>query len=217
MSHCAVLLDRDGTLVETRHYPSEPDELVIYDGLAAELARVTGAGFRLALITNQSGLAHGYFDLVQLDRMHHFLSAELRHEGVVIDAVYYCPHHPEGKVQELAISCECRKPKPGMLLKAAADLDLDLARSWFIGDILDDVEAGNRAGCRTVLIDLGTEHEPEHPIRQPTYIARDSVHALRIVQAAVGLLNDVELGYRPTRWTSELSLSEAMKPASNRL
>ncbi len=217
MSHCAVLLDRDGTLVEPRHYPSEPDELVIYDGLADELARVSSAGFRLALITNQSGLAHGYFNLVQLDRMHEFLTSELSHQGVVIDGVYYCPHHPEGKVQELAISCECRKPKPGMLLQAAADLDLDLARSWFIGDILDDVEAGNRAGCRTVLIDLGTEHEPELPIRKPDYVARDSVHALRIVQAAVGLIDDVDLGYRPTRWTSELSLSQAMKPTSNRL
>jgi D-glycero-D-manno-heptose 1,7-bisphosphate phosphatase len=197
----AVFLDRDGTLVEARHYPTRPEELVLYDGLADELRVVQQAGFRLVLITNQSGLARGYFDWAQLERMHEALLETMRSHEVAIDGIYVCPHHPEGTIGELAIECECRKPKPGMLLRAAQDLDLDLSRSWFIGDILDDVEAGNRAGCRTVLVDLGTERSPESPLRTPTYVARDTVHAVRLVQVATGMQTDADFTYRPPRWS----------------
>ena len=200
MARRAVFLDRDGTLVESRHYPSRPEELVLYPGVTAELRRLRAAGFGLVLITNQSALAHGYFGQSELDRMHEHLAAELRRGDVEIDAIYVCPHHPRGKVAELAIECDCRKPRPGLLLRAAADLGLDLARSWFAGDILDDVEAGNRAGCRTVLVDLGTERRPERPSRWPAYVGRDTVHALRIVQAVEGIAPAVELGYRPPAW-----------------
>jgi D-glycero-D-manno-heptose 1,7-bisphosphate phosphatase len=183
----AVFLDRDGTLVEPRHYPSRPEELVVYAGVPAELRRLRRAGFRVVLVTNQSGLAHGYFRQEDLNRMHEYLVAELRREGVGIDAIYVCPHHPEGRVAELAIGCDCRKPKPGMLLRAAGELGIDLARSWFVGDILDDIEAGNRAGCRTILVDLGTERAPESEIRSPAFVARDTVHALRIIRAVEGI------------------------------
>jgi len=201
MSHRSLFLDRDGTLVESRHYPSHPEQLVLYPGVIWELRRLQAAGFRLVLVTNQSGLAHGYFDQGQLDRMHEHLATQLRRGTVVLDGVYVCPHHPEGTVPELAIACDCRKPHPGMLIRAASDLDLDLARSWFVGDILDDVEAGNRAGCRTVLVDLGTERSPERPGRWPDYVGRDTVHALRIVAAVEGIVVPVELGYRPPAWS----------------
>jgi D-glycero-D-manno-heptose 1,7-bisphosphate phosphatase len=196
----AVFLDRDGTLVHPRHYPSRPEELILYDGIGADLRALQEAGFRLVVITNQSGLARGLFTEDDLRLMHDHLERELARSGVRIDGIYYCPHHPDGSVPDLAIRCDCRKPQPGLLLRAAADLGLDLARSWFIGDILDDCEAGNRAGCRTVLVDLATEAPPTDLLRQPTFIARDTQHALTLIRAVEGLGPATDLHYLPARW-----------------
>lgn len=183
MKQKAIFLDRDGTLVHPRHYPSSPGELLLYNNIGQGLRDLQQAGFRLVIITNQSGLARGYFTLADLQRMHNYLISELEQEGVQLDAIYHCPHHPEGIIPELAIRCKCRKPQPGMLLQAAVDLNLDLEYSWFIGDILDDVEAGNRAGCRTILVDLGTESIPEQQIRCPEFVASDTQHALQMIIA----------------------------------
>ncbi len=202
MTAPAVFLDRDGTLVHDRHYPRRPDELVLYDGIGPGLARLQHAGYRLVVITNQSGLARGLFTDHDLDRMHDHLREELARLGLRLDGVYHCPHHPDGTVPALAVACECRKPEPGMLRRAAADLDLDLARSWFLGDILDDVEAGHRAGCRTVLVDLGTEPPPPSPLRRPDFVARDTAHALAIVAAVEALGPAVELAYLPPSWSA---------------
>jgi len=198
----ALFLDRDGTLVHARHYPRRPDELVLYDGIGPGLRRLQGAGFRLVVITNQSGLARGLFTDLDLDRMHDHLRHELARLGLRLDGVYHCPHHPEGMVPSLAVACGCRKPEPGMLRRAATELDLDLARSWFLGDILDDVEAGLRAGCRTVLVDLGTEPPPASLLRRPDYVARDTAHALAIVAAVEDLGPPVDLAYRPPSWSA---------------
>lgn len=196
----AVFLDRDGTLVEARHYPARPEELVLCPDLGAELLALQGAGFRLVVATNQSGLARGYFDEAALAAMHDHLRALLGAGGVALAGIYHCPHHPEGSVAHLAIDCDCRKPAPGLLLRAAADLGLDLGRSWFVGDILDDCEAGNRAGCRTVLVDRGTEPPPAAPGRAPAFVARSTAHALRIIRAVEGLGPPAPLDYRPPGW-----------------
>lgn len=196
----ALFIDRDGTLVLPRHYPRRPDELQLYHGLGFGLRRLQEAGWRLVIITNQSGVARGYFSQDDLDAMHDHLGRRLDALGVQLDGVYYCPHHPEGVVPEYSVACDCRKPAPGLLLRAAAELDIDLAASWFVGDILDDVEAGNRAGCRTVLVDLGTERSPERPAREPTAVARTTRHALAIVAMLSGLQAVAELSYRPLRW-----------------
>jgi len=195
----AVFLDRDGTLVEPRHYPSRPDQLVLYPGVGPMLRRLRAAGFKLVVITNQSGLARGLFTEADLGRMHDHLRAELARDGVAIDGIYFCPHHVDGVVPELAVACSCRKPEPGMLLRAGEDLGIDLAASWFLGDILDDVEAGNRAGCRTILVDIGTEEAPSTPVRQPTAVARTTVEALALVAADAGLA-PVPASYLPDRW-----------------
>lgn len=202
MQHQAIFLDRDGTLVHPRHYPSRPEELILYDGIGPGLRRLQAAGFKLIIITNQSGLARALFTVEDLDRMHVYLSDCLAELDVRVDGVYYCPHHPEGVVPELAVECGCRKPQPGMLVQAAQDLNVDLTRSWFVGDILDDVEAGHRAGCRTVLVDIGTEARPDRPLRTPTYVARDTEHALDIIAAAEYLAPPPDLDYRPARWGS---------------
>ena len=182
----AIFLDRDGTLVETRHYPSRPEDFVLYEGLGAELKALQHAGFLLVLITNQSGLARGYFGWAELERMHETLLATLHRQGVTIDGIYVCPHHPEGTIGELAIECDCRKPQPGLLLRAARELDLDLQASWFIGDILDDVQAGHLAGCRSVLLDVGHETEWRMtPEREPDRCAGDLYEAARLVLNAM--------------------------------
>lgn len=200
MQHRAVFLDRDGTLVHARHYPSRPEELQLYDGIGAGLRRLEEQGWKLIVITNQAGIARGYFDEAALERMHIHLRDELAGLGVRLTAIYHCPHHPEGVVPELARVCDCRKPLPGMLLRAAGEQGIDLARSWFVGDILDDVEAGNRAGCRTILVDLGTEAPPALPLRRPTFVARDTPHALDLIAAAERIGPPADERYLPKPW-----------------
>lgn len=196
----ALFIDRDGTLVHPRHYPSQPHELQLYDGIGPGLQQLQQSGFRLILITNQSGVAHGYFGVADLERMHAHLANELARLQVRLDAVYYCPHHPQGSVAELSIVCDCRKPNPGLLTRAAAEWRIDLHRSWFVGDILDDVEAGKRAGCRTVLVDLGTEAAPPYELRAPEFVARDTAHALAMIIAAERLGPPVNMAYLPQSW-----------------
>ncbi len=196
----ALFLDRDGTLVHPRHYPSRPEQLHLYVGIGSALRALQSAGLRLVIITNQAGIARGYFTGADLQRMHDHLTQELAQIGVHVDGIYHCPHHPDGMIPELAIHCTCRKPQPGMLLQAAVELDLDLEHSWFVGDILDDVEAGNRAGCRTILVDLGTERLPEQQVRCPSYVARDTRHALSIIAACEHVGPEVEMDYCPLTW-----------------
>jgi D-glycero-D-manno-heptose 1,7-bisphosphate phosphatase len=124
----------------------------------------------------------------------------LAEAGVRLAGFYYCPHHPEGIDQRYAIACSCRKPNPGLLYRAAAEHGIDLEQSWLIGDILDDVEAGHRAGCRSILVDLGTETLPDRSLRAPDYVARDTAHALAIVAGVEGLGPEPELTYRPACW-----------------
>lgn len=152
----AVFLDKDGTLIEDVPYNVDPDRIRLCDGAIEGLRSLHAAGYKLIVISNQSGVARGFFPeaaLVEVDRRLRELL------DVPLSGFYYCPHHPNGTVTEFAIECDCRKPKAGMLLQAAQDHEIDLARSWFIGDILNDVEAGRSAGCRTILIDNGNETE----------------------------------------------------------
>ena len=201
MMHRALFLDRDGTLVHSFHYPSRPEHLRLYEDIGPELCSLQAMGFSLVIITNQAGIARGYFTEADLQHMHEYLTSELASLGIHLSGIYHCPHHPDGVIPELTMRCSCRKPQPGMLLRAARDLEIDLAHSWFVGDILDDIEAGNRAGCHTVLVDLGTERLPTYPQRHPTFVARDTLHALRTIRTVESLPPDLDLLYRPPTWS----------------
>ena len=205
MKRRALFLDRDGTLVHSYYYPSRPEHLRLYADIGPALCTLQAMGFALIVITNQAGLARGYFKEADLQHLHDHLTHELALLDVRLDGIYHCPHHPDGVIPELAIRCSCRKPQPGMLLRAADELHIDLAQSWFVGDILDDVEAGNRAGCHTVLVDLGTERFPTQALRQPTFVARDTCHALNIIKTIESLAPDMELLYRPDAWRQPLN------------
>ncbi len=215
MKRRAIFLDRDGTLVHPVHYPSCPEQLQLYERIGSELYGLQTMGFRLVVVTNQSGIARGYFTEADLQKMHQHLTHELAASDVYLSGIYYCPHHVDGIIPELAIQCDCRKPEPGMLLRAAAELDLDLHRSWLVGDILDDIEAGNRVGCRTVLVDLGTEELPTHMWRYPTFVARDSCHALRMIQTIESLGSALELTYRPSQWMEAIAVGAELPTAQS--
>lgn len=139
----AVFLDRDGTLIVDRGYLAEPDGVEFLPGALEGLRRLAQAGFPLVIASNQSGIGRGLFEPEALDAVHARLEALLADAGLRLAGTYYCPHAPSD-------GCSCRKPAPGMLLRAAEELDLALDRSWIVGDKASDVEAGRRAGCRGV-------------------------------------------------------------------
>ncbi|MFG2616995.1 D-glycero-alpha-D-manno-heptose-1,7-bisphosphate 7-phosphatase [Streptomyces sp. NPDC048507] len=159
-----MFLDRDGTLTQPRHYPSHPDQLVLQPGICTPLRALQERGFALVVVTNQSGLARGLFDLAALDTMHRRLRYLLHRQGVRLDGIYACPHHPRAVVRQYRRICPCRKPSPGMLHSAAHDLGLDVTRSWMIGDSACDIVAGRRAGTRTVLVGHGSTGNAQHPV-----------------------------------------------------
>ena len=205
----ALFLDRDGTLVEPRHYPSRPSDLILHAGIGPILRTFQGAGWELVVITNQSGLARGYFTEADLEQMHAWLREMLGEWGIELNSIQFCPHHVEGVIPHLAVACECRKPQPGMLLNAARERDIDLTRSWMIGDILDDIEAGNRAGCRTALVDLGTESLPQSDVRWPDLVACTTAQALEQIAIAEGLLTSqsAQTRYQPARWSQPAAVT----------
>lgn len=148
----AAFIDRDGVINEERNYVHRIEDFVLLPGVAQGLALLRDAGFRLIVVTNQAGIARGYYDQSAMHRLHDHLREQLALQGVALDAIYFCPHHPHGSVKELAFECNCRKPSPGMLLQAAKDFDLDLSESVLIGDKLSDVQAGKKAGVGCVVI-----------------------------------------------------------------
>ena len=154
MSRKAAFLDRDGTIIpETGARTADPDVEPI-PGAAGAIKTLRDAGFLIVVVTNQSGVARGYYTEAELAEMHSALLATFEAEGAAIDAIYYCPHLPEGTVAEYAVECDCRKPKPGLLLRAAQEHDIDLAASYLVGDAERDVEAARAAGCKGVTVIL---------------------------------------------------------------
>jgi D-glycero-D-manno-heptose 1,7-bisphosphate phosphatase len=155
----AVFLDRDGTLIEEVHYLAVPEQVRLISGAAEAVRKLNDVGMLVVVVTNQAGVARGYFPESNVAEVHAQLSSLLAERGAKVDAFYYCPHHPTEGVGHYRVNCDCRKPKPGLLLTAARDLDIDLARSWMIGDKLADAEAGTVAGCRAILVRTGHGHE----------------------------------------------------------
>ena len=151
----AVFLDRDGTVNVEVHYLSQPEQLVLLPTVAETIAMLNTAGIPVVVVTNQAGVARGYFPEHRLSAIHEHLRQLLFKSHATIDGIYYCPHHPSAGLGAYRIACKCRKPRPGMLLQAAAELGLDLSRSLMIGDRESDLQAGADAGCRTALVLTG--------------------------------------------------------------
>jgi D-glycero-D-manno-heptose 1,7-bisphosphate phosphatase len=148
----AVFLDRDGTIIEDVDYLTDPEEVRVLPGVVGALRDLRAAGFLLIVVTNQSAVARGWLTEERLGAVHAELDRRLACGGARVDAYYYCPHLPDGSVPRYAVECACRKPAPGMLEAAAREHNVDLRRSYMVGDSVRDVEAGRRAGCRPILV-----------------------------------------------------------------
>jgi len=159
MSDKAIFFDRDNTLIEDPGYINSPDQVKLLDGVAEALNELKTLGYKLVIVTNQSAVARGIVTEKVLGEIHDRLKQILAEKNAFLDGIYYCPFHPEGVVPKYRKESDCRKPNPGMLHKAAAELDIDLRQSWCIGNSGRDVEAGRRAGCRTILIDKPAHHK----------------------------------------------------------
>lgn len=152
----AIFLDRDGTINQYVGYLTDIDKFELLPGVAEAIRKINLSGYLAIVVTNQPSVARGELTMGQLQEIHKKMETLLGKEGAYVDHIYVCPHHPDkgfpGEVPELKISCECRKPRPGMLLQAARDYNIDLASSWMIGDDQRDIQAGINAGCHTALI-----------------------------------------------------------------
>lgn len=182
----AIFLDKDGTLLEDEPYNVEPARMRLMRGAACGLRRMSALGFRLIVITNQPGVALGRFREDALTAVEHKLADLFAASGAVLSGFYYCPHHPRASVPGYRFTCVCRKPRPGLLELAAVEHGISLRDSWFVGDILDDVEAGRRAACRTILLDNGHETTWElTAMRRPDYMAPDLDGAAAIISTVM--------------------------------
>ncbi len=174
----AAFLDRDGTIARDVPYCSRPEDFELLPGVGEGIRLLNEQGFMVVLITNQSGVARGYFTEEMLCKIHQKMRGDLARYDAHIDAIYYCPHHPDD-------ACDCRKPKPALIFRAAKEHHIDLDKSFFIGDMLLDVEAGHLTGSRTVLISPGETSAtlPQGKVT-PDFTARDFGQAVQLVLAA---------------------------------
>lgn len=175
----AVFLDRDGTLNEEVGYLDSLTKLAILPGAVEAVRLINQAGFLAIVITNQSGIARGFFDETFVHNVHERLQALFHAQGAVIDAFYYCPHHPtEGRGPYL-MPCSCRKPSPGLLLQAAEEWNIDLESSFMVGDTPKDIEAGHRAGCKGIFVLTGHGRHAVWDATGPDHTAFDVLSAVK--------------------------------------
>lgn len=178
----AIFLDRDGTINKYVGFLRYIEDFELIDGVAEAIKKINASGYLAVVATNQPVIARGEVSFAELEGIHNKMETLLGAEGAYLDAIYYCPHHPhsgyEGEVKELKIDCECRKPKPGMLLRAAEDFNIDLARSWYIGDTTMDIQTGVNAGMKTTLVKTGEAGKDGKYDAKPDIVADNLLDAV---------------------------------------
>jgi D-glycero-D-manno-heptose 1,7-bisphosphate phosphatase len=183
MANKAIFLDRDDTLIEDPGYISHPNQIKLLDGVDKSLTELHSMGYKLVVVSNQSGVARGIVSEDALGEIHNRLKQLLAEKGTPLDGIYYCPYHPDGVIEKYRKESDWRKPNPGMLLAAAGEMNIDLGRSWMIGNSSRDIEAGLKAGCKTILINHpshSASHKPGEPT--PDYRAVNIKEAVNIVK-----------------------------------
>ncbi len=169
----AVFLDRDGTIARDVQYCRRAEDFVLFPSAPKAIKMLNNNGFKVVVVTNQSGIARGFFSEEQLDQIHQKMKQELAKGGAWVDSIYYCPHHPDD-------GCECRKAKTALFYRAVQELDIDLARSYVTGDSGIDIEAGKALGCKTVLVTTGLNNgKLDSNITPPDFVARNLFAAAR--------------------------------------
>ena len=182
MANAAVFFDRDGTLIEDPGYLNHPDQVKLLDGAAEVIKELKLLDYQTVVVTNQSGVARGIVSEEMLGRIHDRLGALLAQKGASLDGIYYCPYHPDGVIPKYCQDSDWRKPAPGMLLAAAKEMDIDLTRSWVIGDSQRDIEAGRQAGCRTILLRSASADQEETETDGPDYLAVNIREAANMIK-----------------------------------
>ncbi len=187
MSNIAVFLDRDNTLIEDPGYINYPDQVKLLDGVPEVLIELKAIDYKLIVVSNQSAVARGIITEKVLGEIHDRLKQLLAEKGAYLNQIYYCPYHPDGVIPKYRKASDCRKPNPGMLLNAAKEMDIDLSQSWMIGNSECDIEAGSRAGCKTILVNRSLHHK--QPISSsssaetnPDYTAVNLKEAVNIIK-----------------------------------
>lgn len=200
MSNKAIFLDRDDTLIEDPGYINNPDQVQLLEGVTEALIELRAMGYMLIVVSNQSAVARGIVSEEVLSEIHDRLSQLLNEKGAYLDRIYYCPYHPDGVVSKYCKESDWRKPNPGMLLAAADEMDIDLSQSWSIGDSSSDVEAGLRAGCKTILISRLSQYKstyggPSEP--KPDYKGVNMKEAVNIIKKYHRSSNGVKVAAKP--------------------
>ncbi len=202
MSNKAIFLDRDGTLIEDPGYLNHPEQVKLLEGVAEALIELRNMGYMLIVTTNQSAVARGIVSEKVLGEIHNRLRQLLTERGAYLDQIYYCPYHPDGIIPKYRKESEWRKPNPGMLLAASEDMDIDLCQSWKIGDSSSDIEAGLRAGCKTILVTrlsryTTTYGKPDEA--KPDYKSVNMKEAVNIIKQYHRSSNDVKVRIQPAK------------------
>jgi len=183
MPNKAIFLDCDGTLIEDPGYINHPDQVKLLDGVPEALIELKHIGYKLIVVSNQSAVARGIVTEKVLGEIHNRLKQLLAEKGAYLDGIYYCPYHPDGLIAKYRKESNDRKPNPGMLLTAADEMDIDLGQSWAIGDSGRDVEAGSKAGCKTILINYSSHaQKPQQKEPNPDYKAVNIKEAVNIIK-----------------------------------
>ena len=186
MAQKAVFFDRDDTLISDSGYMKRPEQVNLLPGVPDTLVQLKKMGYLLVVVTNQSGIARGFLTEDELDNIHQELKRQLAAEGAVIDGIYHCPYHPDGEVKDFSVESNLRKPNAGMFFQAEEDLDIDLAKSWMVGDSYRDIQAGKTAGCHTILVDVpGKIREKKKSDAEPDRKAvnlREAVNIIRMYE-----------------------------------
>ena len=180
----AVFIDRDGTISEEVGYVNHPSRYRVFPFAAEAVRALNDAGWLAILVTNQAGVARGYFKEELIGEVHKILQDELARDGARLDAIYYCPHHPSVGEPPYRLDCDCRKPKPGLILRAARDFRLDLARCWMVGDRYGDSELARNAGTRSAFVLTGygrgeLEHQSHGWRKRPDIVAENLLEAVK--------------------------------------
>lgn len=212
MSDSAIFLDRDNTLIEDPGYINHPDLVKLLDGVPEALRELKALGYKLLVVTNQSAVARGIITEKVLNEIHDRLKRLLAEQGAPLDRIYYCPYHPEGVIPKYRKDSDCRKPNPGMFLTAAKEMDINLSKSWCIGNNIRDIEAGLKAGCKTILINSTSYYAKTKPAEpKPHFYAVNMKEAVNIIkkhhrsigeeQVHTNSVNQTELDRKNTKST----------------
>jgi D-glycero-D-manno-heptose 1,7-bisphosphate phosphatase len=182
----AVFIDRDGTLSEEVGYINHASRFRLFPYAASAVKHLNENGWLAIVITNQAGVARGYFTEDIIQTVHEAMTKDLKSNGARLDAIYYCAHHPSVGEPPYRFDCDCRKPKPGLISRAAQEFDIDLSESWMVGDRYSDVELARNAGMKSMFVMSGYgrgewEHQRQNWTQQPDQVAENLLEAVRLI------------------------------------